>query len=48
MEQLKSKVKKNRDMVRRAAPITIESTRFLKLSQRIEAICHKMKERNKL
>jgi hypothetical protein len=46
MDQLKVKIKKNRIMIRRAAPVTIESTGFAKISKDIEKICLKIREKN--
>jgi hypothetical protein len=43
MDQLRAKIKKNTLMIRRAAPITIGSTGFAKLSRGIERICLKLK-----
>lgn len=47
MDQLRNKIRKNRDMVRMAAPITIESTGISALGRRIEEICSKIKKRSK-
>lgn len=48
MDQLRAKIKKNKLMIRRAAPVTIESTGFAKLSRGIERICLKIKEKRKI
>jgi hypothetical protein len=48
MEQLRDKIKKKRSMVRKVAPVTIESTGLAKLSYRIERICYKIKCKIKL
>jgi hypothetical protein len=48
MDQLRAKIKKNKLMIRRAAPITIESTGFAKLSRGIERICLKIKQKRKI
>lgn len=47
MEQLRANIGKNQHMVRKAAPITIESTGFAKLSKKIEDICRKVKGNTK-
>lgn len=48
MDQLRAKIKKNKIMIRRAAPVTIESTGLAKLSKGVEKICLKIKEKSKL
>jgi hypothetical protein len=48
MERLRAGVRKNKMMIRRAAPITIESTGFTKLSRSMERICLKIKERSRI
>jgi hypothetical protein len=45
MDQLRTKINKNKLMIRRAAPITIGSTGFAKLSRGIERICLRIKEK---
>lgn len=47
MEQLRAKLEKNKLMVRRAAPVTIKSTGFAKLSRGVERICLKIKGEEK-
>lgn len=48
MDQLRSKIKKNKMMIRKAAPVTIESTGFAKISKGIEKICLKIKGKNQV
>lgn len=48
MDQLRSKLKKNKLMIRKASPITIGSTGFLMLSRGMERICLKIKEKRKV
>lgn len=48
MEQLRTQLQKGKLMIRRAAPVTIESTGFLKLSRSMERICLKMKKKKYL
>jgi hypothetical protein len=48
MDQLRAKLKKNKLLIRRAAPVTIESTGFAKLSRGMERICLKIKRENKI
>lgn len=48
MDQLRAKLKKNKLMIRRAAPVTIESTGFAKLNRDMERICLKIKEKGKI
>ena len=48
MERLRADLEKNQHMVRKAAPITIESTGLAKLSKKMEEICRKLKEKNKM
>jgi hypothetical protein len=48
MDQLRDKIKNNRIMIRRAAPVTIQSTGFAKISKGMEKICLKIKEKNKI
>ena len=48
MDQLRAQLKKNKLMIRHDAPVTIESTRFEKLSKNMEQICIKIKKENKL
>jgi len=45
MEQLRAKLKKNKMMIRRAAPVTIESTGFAKICRGMEKICLKLKDK---
>lgn len=48
MDQLRAKLKKNKLMIRSASPVTIESTRFAKLSSGMERICLKIKRERKI
>ncbi|HYE09922.1 MAG TPA: hypothetical protein VEF53_07070 [Patescibacteria group bacterium] len=48
MNQLRAKLKKNKVMIRRAAPVTIQSTGFAKMSKGMERICLKIKEKSKI
>lgn len=43
MEQFKVNIKKNQCMVRKPAPITIESGRYAKLNEKMERVCDKLK-----
>lgn len=43
MDQLRDKIKNNKVMIRRAAPVTIQSTGFIKISKSMEKICLKIK-----
>lgn len=45
MEKLKEGIRKNKGMVRKAAPITIESRCFAKISRRMEQICEKLRKK---
>jgi|GEM_PF-3833640 len=45
MDQLKNKVKNNKMMVRRAAPVTVASTGFVKLSRAMDSVCLKIREK---
>ncbi|MDF2519652.1 MAG: hypothetical protein K0R84_280 [Clostridia bacterium] len=45
MEQLKEGIRKNKGMVRKAAPITIESRGFAKISIKMEQICKKLRKK---
>jgi hypothetical protein len=45
MDRLRAGLRKNKMMIRHAAPITIESTGFERLRRNMERICLKIKER---
>lgn len=47
MEQLKASIKKNQSMVRKAAPITIESSGLAKTNEKMEKICDKIRAKYK-
>jgi hypothetical protein len=48
MNLLRANLKKNKMIIRRDAPVTIESTGFAKISRGMEAICLKIKAKNKI
>lgn len=45
MEQLKVNIKKNLSMVRKQAPITIESRGYAKVKEKMERVCSKLKNK---
>lgn len=47
MDQLKANIKKNQGMVRKAAPITIESRGYARITEKMEKVCDKLREKYK-
>ena len=48
MDQLRAKIKESKLMTRKAAPITIGSTGFARLSRGMERICLKIKRERRI
>ncbi len=44
MEHIRANIKKNQSMVRKSAPITIESRGYDKVSEKMKRVCNKLKE----